>query len=128
MSFKEGVVLILSSVSYKEELAKLKVAIEELDLEEIKDISFISENNPLQKNKKILEPYEVFNYDICECDYDKSEGKVSAGFIAVYPPGIPLINPGEEINKETIEMLDYYIKNNMKVLGINTNKIKFVNL
>lgn len=118
----------MSSVSYKEELTKLKVAIEELDLEEIKDISFISENNHLQKNKKILEPYEVFNYDICECDYDKSEGKVSAGFIAVYPPGIPLINPGEEINKETIEMLDYYIKNNMKVLGINTNKIKFVNL
>lgn len=36
---------------------------------------------------------------------EKSEGYIAAEFVYLYPPGIPLIVPGERIQKETLQLL-----------------------
>ena len=35
----------------------------------------------------------------------------------IYPPGIPIIIPGERFSKEVIDQLEYYEKINTKVLS-----------
>lgn len=48
---------------------------------------------------------------------DKSLGAVSGSYVIPYPPGIPLIVPGERINKEAINLVETYKKQGLKVIG-----------
>ena len=41
---------------------------------------------------------------------EKSCGRVCGEFAYIYPPGIPLLAPGERITKEILETLSDYIK------------------
>lgn len=55
-----------------------------------------------------------------EClDWEESIGRVSAEYAYVYPPGIPLIVPGEEISEEAVVVLAKY-----RALGFSVEGIK----
>lgn len=56
--------------------------------------------------------------------YKDAEGKVCGVCITPYPPGIPLVTPGEIINREVIDYVDILIRENFPVHGINNRKIK----
>ncbi len=55
-----------------------------------------------------------------------SEGKISAVAIVPYPPGIPIVMPGRKYAKKTIAVIEYYLKCNVTVLGINDGKVATV--
>ncbi|GLB60360.1 aminotransferase class I/II-fold pyridoxal phosphate-dependent enzyme [Cytobacillus sp. NCCP-133] len=57
-----------------------------------------------------LTPRDAFYADTELVPFDKSEGRIIAEFIMVYPPGIPIFIPGEIITKENL----LYIKKNME--------------
>lgn len=57
---------------------------------------------------------------------EKSIGRISADFIIPYPPGIPLICPGEIIKEETIEYANSLLANGINVNGIENNKLRVV--
>lgn len=61
-----------------------------------------------------------------EAELAEAEGKTAAEFVNLYPPGIPLLVPGEKIDMPCIEAIGFYIKNGYTVNGINKNKIKVV--
>ena len=48
---------------------------------------------------------------------DESEGEISAGMVTPYPPGIPLLVPGERITAEVIRRLNEYIENKANIQG-----------
>lgn len=52
-------------------------------------------------------------------DLDKAEGRVGAEFVYLYPPGIPIIAPGEMYSGEVIRYLKECIKSGLKVIGIS---------
>ncbi len=54
---------------------------------------------------------------------DDSFGRISADFIIPYPPGIPLICPGEIIKEETIEYAKSILANGINVNGIDANNM-----
>lgn len=45
-----------------------------------------------------------------------SLGEISGESIMIYPPGIPLVIPGEIINEDIIEMLEFYESNGFNIL------------
>ena len=47
----------------------------------------------------------------------ESVGKISAEFIYLYPPGIPVIAPGEVIQKELLDMIFRYQEMGLPVQG-----------
>ncbi|MGR3766391.1 aminotransferase class I/II-fold pyridoxal phosphate-dependent enzyme [Rossellomorea sp. NS-SX7] len=47
----------------------------------------------------------------------EAEGEISARMITPYPPGIPLLIPGERISGDTIVRLKQYLKNNANIQG-----------
>ena len=126
MSFSRGVVLILSPFNTEEDFKKIYDALSELNFEEIRciDDSVYYTGTP----EKILEPYEAFKLPYEILDINKCEGKVSKEFIIPYPPGIPLICPGEKISKEALSVINEYINNRKDILGVDKEgkKIKIV--
>ena len=47
-----------------------------------------------------------------DCPLNQAEGKIAASPIAPYPPGVPIVAPGERISKKTIAYLDRIGYNN----------------
>lgn len=50
---------------------------------------------------------------------NKAAGKIAARNIVPYPPGVPLVLKGEAVTKEAIEQLNFYLEQNMRVVGLN---------
>ena len=47
---------------------------------------------------------------------ENAEGRVSGEYIYAYPPGIPMIVPGEVFDKDTVSIIQSYIKGKVNVL------------
>ena len=57
---------------------------------------------------------------------EETEGAVSGGFVMPYPPGIPLLVPGEQINRQVLERLRVYLKEGLTVYGVREGKIELL--
>lgn len=57
-----------------------------------------------------LTPRDAFYAETEVVPFEKSEGRIIAEFVMVYPPGIPIFIPGEIITKENL----LYIKKNIE--------------
>lgn len=64
-----------------------------------------------------LTPAEAFYAPHKDVSLDKAEGCLSAEMIVPYPPGIPIIMPGERISAELLEYMRYLIRINASFSG-----------
>lgn len=53
-----------------------------------------------------------------ECLLENACGRISSDFVTLYPPGIPILAPGEKISAEIVERLKRYTKEGFEVHGI----------
>lgn len=53
-----------------------------------------------------------------ECLLENVCGRISGDFVTLYPPGIPILAPGEKISAEIVERLKRYTKEGFEVHGI----------
>mgnify|MGYP000614067364 FL=1 len=67
--------------------------------------------------------YEAVSSVKRKIKYNDAEGKISGDFIFVYPPGIPVITPGEIFNKKIIECIDRYVESGANMYGIDLHKM-----
>lgn len=54
---------------------------------------------------------------------ETAEGCVCADYVNLYPPGIPLLLPGERIRREHIVLINRYLEKDMHVQGVTDNRI-----
>lgn len=71
------------------------------------------------KREKVMEISKASYYNIDETLLSDSIGKVCAEYIYLYPPGIPMIVPGEKISKELIEVLEQCQQMGLHIQGMN---------
>ena len=57
---------------------------------------------------------------------EDAAGRISAGVLNLYPPGIPLAAPGERLDGEIMETLLDYVRQRLHVQGIIDGKIRVV--
>lgn len=76
---------------------------------------------PYQAPQKALLPFEADDRKGCLCSFLKASDKVSLEFITAYPPGIPLIVPGEVINDEMIEYISHLQRNGVEIISSAKN-------
>ena len=70
-----------------------------------------------------VEAEEEENY--IEVPLSECEGKIALEFAYLYPPGSPVIVPGERISKEAVELLAYYKAQEFQIEGLaEQGKIK----
>ncbi len=81
----------------------------------------------LKPAEVVMNIYDATNYEhIKKLDYNKTNGYISASQICIYPPGIPLVNPGEKITSEIINITDHAIEHGLEVIGVENNKISVI--
>ena len=73
-----------------------------------------------------LTPKEAYFAESRKVSLRDSAGLVSVEMITPYPPGIPLLMPGEEITKEVIELIQYYKELGMQLRGFEDEKAEFI--
>ena len=66
---------------------------------------------------------EVREKDTKEILIETAEGRVCADYVNLYPPGIPLLLPGERIRREHIALINRYLEKDMHVQGVTDNRI-----
>ncbi|MBE6062678.1 MAG: aminotransferase class I/II-fold pyridoxal phosphate-dependent enzyme [Clostridium butyricum] len=124
MSFARGVVLILSPVNGEEDFLKIYNAIKKLDMNTLLCKKNVSYSSVIPQ--KVLEPYEVFNSKSEVVDIQVSEGRIAKESIIPYPPGIPLVCPGEVITHEAVMIIKDYAENERTIIGVKENKVNVI--
>ena len=126
-------VLAMTTVADTQEgLNRLKAALLEIDdqLEAKTAVSgSIEISGELPRLEQYFTPQEAAEREedgeAEEIPWKESEGHISLEYAYLYPPGSPVIVPGERISREAVELLCYYETQNLQIEGIQTEgKIK----
>ncbi len=75
-----------------------------------------------------VKPKEAFYAEKKMVLLRESEGLISGEFVMCYPPGIPILAPGELITKETIDYIEYSKKKGSLVTGPEDMEIEYINV
>ena len=121
--------LVLTSLmNEKEDFEKLINALEHMaknsPYEEVIPVSI-----KMPTPKVILPIYTAFYGSKKVIDLKNSIGKISASYVIPYPPGIPLICPGEEITDKIVEHIWFLMDKGIEIVGLmgyNKEKIEVV--
>ncbi len=128
---KYHLVLEMSSFSYglamtsvmdsQEGFARLFEALKEIDQEasaKEEDGSEQMGQTLYGRGQKVMEYHEAMEKEKEVCPLDQAEGRIAAASLAIYPPGVPLIVPGERIDQERIDLLTLAKKQGLTVTGL----------
>ena len=74
-----------------------------------------TQENFMTYAKTVLSPREVFGKDTIEIDIDESAGQISADFVTPYPPGIPVVVPGEVITTQIVGIIKTVLYPSQKI-------------
>ncbi len=71
-----------------------------------------------------LSPQEAFYADSEHVDFASAEGRIATESIMCYPPGIPILAPGEKITSEVLEYLIYAQEKGCQITGAEDASLK----
>ncbi|MCR4746166.1 MAG: amino acid decarboxylase [Lachnospiraceae bacterium] len=80
------------------------------------------ENETREYPEKVIPFYKAFDSESETIDISSAMGKIAGDFINLYPPGIPIILPGERFSKEIIEKISNYINTGRNVQGVEISE------
>lgn len=124
LSDNRNVVAIFSPFNTEEDFKKLYDKLLCCNVEKLKEEAIVQMECHIPKIE--LLPYEVVDKDYEYISYKDAISKICNKALVPYPPGIPLIMPGEVFDKEVLNILDYCIENKVTVLGLEGNKVSII--
>lgn len=130
------VVAILSMMDREEGIRRLLRALQEIDAyvsqiqkKEKQTINFPEKERSGGWEMNLrphvdLNLWEAYRMPFEEVAIEKAGGRTAAEFMNLYPPGIPMLVPGERIENELTERVLRYVAQGYGVQGLCNNKIK----
>ncbi|OOM11732.1 aminotransferase class I/II-fold pyridoxal phosphate-dependent enzyme [Clostridium saccharobutylicum] len=76
----------------------------------------------------VLTPQEAFYSPKKSVPMNESDKEICAEFVMCYPPGIPILAPGERITKEILDYIDYAKEKGCFLTGTEDIKIENINI
>lgn len=76
----------------------------------------------------VLTPQEAFYSSKVSIPMNESSGRMCAEFVMCYPPGIPILAPGEKITKEILDYINYAKEKGCFLTGTEDIKIENINV
>lgn len=119
------VMFVISYADDEETIGKLVEALLDLQKRFGKDTKLemaMVVNNEM--NKLAMSPQRAIHEEHELVRVEDAIGKISAETIMIYPPGIPLVIPGEVVTKKVVELYHFYNQNIGNVLVENHEKFK----
>ena len=76
----------------------------------------------------VTSPQEAFYAEKVSLPLEQCEGRVCSEFVMCYPPGIPLLAPGEQITKTVLEHIQYAKEKGCSMTGSEDPELKHLNV
>lgn len=121
MASKNYIILMTSVADSRDALEHLKTALCEIDSSLLKTANDLIDKPPIAPGEHIIEIAEKSR----ETALNESLGKIANEFIYAYPPDIPIIVPGEIIDRKTLGYIKSLLKANVNIVsdsGLLPNK------
>ena len=74
----------------------------------------------------VTSPQEAFYAEKCSLPLRETEGKVCSEFVMCYPPGIPILAPGEMVTQEIVEYILYARDKGCSMQGMEDPKVEYL--
>ena len=120
MSSGNYVLAMTSFVDTEEGLERLADALLEIDatLTVTDQREMFSPEKIYRQPKKAMEIDEVQDGESTSVAFSEAEGRICADYIYLYPPGIPVIVPGEVLDQQTLTVIETCQKMELDVEGL----------
>ena len=123
-----GVLALTTIGNDREDFDKLLGALEDISNQskekEIMDMSHIH----YPKTKSIITPRKALYSKKESVKLEASVGHISGEYIIPYPPGVPLLIPGEFIDENMIRYVKELINKGMEVIGLKDKKRQYIEI
>ncbi|MGN0244285.1 MAG: aminotransferase class I/II-fold pyridoxal phosphate-dependent enzyme [Lachnospiraceae bacterium] len=128
MSERDYVVLISTVFDTREGFERLYRALLEIDamFEAEMEEGQVPEQIQIgsyPKAEQVMLPGDVIQHRREYLLYQQASGRICADYIYIYPPGIPILCPGEKIDDELIAFITQYVENGFTVRGLEDKQI-----
>ena len=123
LSDPENVLAVVTYANEQEDMDRLinacgSISAKYRDHKKEYDISVIKDRLHFPKiPRQCLTPRQAYFSHKKEIEWSNAIGKISGQIIAPYPPGIPVIYPGELISSEVWEYIECFLKNGRHIHG-----------
>ena len=78
--------------------------------------------------KLVLSPQEAFYSERKSLTLDESVGQVCGEFVMCYPPGIPILAPGERITREIVDYIQFAKERGCSLQGTEDPEVNHINV
>ena len=79
-----------------------------------------------ERPEPVMRISEAMDSETAALPLDQCVGRISAEFMYLYPPGVPLIVPGERISLQFVQNMKRYVSAGMKIAGIRDCSGKYM--
>lgn len=124
----QHILLSLTIADTKEDIRQLKMALTRLGsrTQETKSTHGTTKPMPNLSTTPALTPAEAFFAEQEDISLIGSMGRICAEMITPYPPGIPILMPGERISAEIIEYIQYLINAKASFAGSRYKDLSYL--
>ncbi|MDE5910586.1 MAG: aminotransferase class I/II-fold pyridoxal phosphate-dependent enzyme [Lachnospiraceae bacterium] len=126
MASANYVTAILSMMDEEEGMNRLADALIQIDKGIIEKKEQDKVSDFVLRPVRSLHLWEAYLAPFTEIELDQADGKTAAEFINLYPPGIPILVPGEMFDEGMIKMIQLYLKDGYTVQGIFEHRVRVV--
>ena len=126
MADRQNIVAVVTFANTEEEIERLVFALNDIAEKH-------SDGKPLPETGKppgqavyAMSPRDAFFAEKKRVPWKEAEGQISAEMIAPYPPGIPLIRPGELLTAEILDYLEQVKRSGGSVHGLSDETMETV--
>lgn len=126
MAEADYVLAITTIGDTKEGFIRLKEALWQIDstLAKKEASEFVS-YAPVEAEVVLLQ-HEALSCEVISLRLEASVNRLAGSFVYLYPPGIPILAPGERISQDILSQIDAYMNSGLEVKGIIDKKYVLV--
>ena len=115
------VTAIVTPWDREEGLRRLAEALLEID-KGLDTQDCLQQASPYPELEMSVPLYRALTTEKHSCPLGMAAGKTAGTYVNLYPPGIPLVVPGEIITEEVIKLIEMYVRQRLNVQGVETAK------
>ena len=125
---EKNVVAVVTYANEKEDIQNLVDALEKIAQNTMSDQGHIKKMAMPSVPEYVLSPRQAYFAPKKRIRWEDAKGKIAGEAMIPYPPGIPLVNPGEIITDEIWEYMEYYRKEKLHFHGPSDKKLDTIQI
>lgn len=118
----EYVLFMTSVADTSEDYRRFLEALLEIDNTLEEKPASMQTKEELGKRKVIMPIFEAIEKTKKRVPLLESMGEVSASYVSIYPPGIPLLTPGEKVSERCVRHLQKALEEGLEIHGLSANQ------